>query len=150
MFLKPIASFKVRNEKELYRKVYDMDWSSFFSTQNTFQIKTTVNSRLFKHSHFVALKVKDAIVDRFRDDFKIRPNVDLEKADIKIAVHINREKVTISLDSSGEGLFKRGYRTGVGKAPLNEVLAAGLLLLSGWDKQSTFIDPNVWLRNNSY
>ena len=139
--LKPIAKFKVRNEKELYKKVYELDWTSIFKLSQTFSISSAVYSKQFKHSQFVAFKVKDAIVDKFRDELGERPNVEKNNADIKINVHVNRENVSISLDSSGEPLYKRGYRSETGSAPMNEVLAAGLILLSGWDTKSNFVDP---------
>jgi putative N6-adenine-specific DNA methylase len=139
--LKPIAFFKVRNEKELYKKVYDINWPALFNLDQTFSVSSAVHSDQFKHSQYVAFKVKDAIVDRFRDDLNERPNVDKDEPNIRINVHVNRENVTISLDSSGDSLFKRGYRMETGNAPMNEVLAAGLIALAEWDKKSNFVDP---------
>ncbi|WP_373516855.1 class I SAM-dependent RNA methyltransferase [Pricia sp.] len=139
--IKPIHTFSVRNEDELYKKIYAMEWSEFLSVDTTFAIDTTVNSDNFTHSLYVSQKVKDAIVDKFRDMDGSRPDVDVKDPDVRINVHINTEFCTISLDSSGRSLHHRGYRTATNIAPINEVLAAGLLLLSGWDGQCDFLDP---------
>ena len=139
--IKPIHSFPVRNENELYRKIYQMDWSDVLSTDSTFAIDTTLFSEVFTHSLYVSQKIKDAIVDKFRDSDGKRPSVDIKFPDIRINVHIHKEHCNISLDSSGRSLHHRGYRTATNIAPINEVLAAGLLLLSGWDGQSDFLDP---------
>lgn len=139
--IKPIHSFSVRDENELYKKIYAMEWSEFLSVDTTFAIDTTVNSDNFTHSLYVSQKVKDAIVDKFRDTDGSRPDVDVKSPDVRINVHINNEFCTVSLDSSGRSLHHRGYRTATNIAPINEVLAAGLLLLSGWDGQCNFLDP---------
>ncbi|HEA22233.1 MAG TPA: class I SAM-dependent RNA methyltransferase [Pricia antarctica] len=139
--IKPIHSFSVRNEDDLYKKIYAMEWSEFLSIDTTFAIDTTVNSENFTHSLYVSQKVKDAIVDRFRDMDGSRPDVDVKNPDVRINIHINDRLCTVSLDSSGRSLHHRGYRTATNIAPINEVLAAGLLLLSGWDGQSDFLDP---------
>jgi len=139
--IKPIHSFSVRNEDELYKKIYAMQWSQFLSVDTTLAIDTTVNSDNFTHSLYVSQKVKDAIVDKFRDMDGSRPDVDVKTPDVRINVHINKEFCTVSLDSSGRSLHHRGYRTVTNIAPINEVLAAGLLLLSGWDGQCDFLDP---------
>ncbi len=139
--LKPIAEFKVQNEQELYNAIQTINWSEYFDVNNTFAVDSVVHSPNFPHSKYVALKVKDAIVDQFREKFKKRPYVETEDPDIQINVHISNTLCTISLDSSGESLHKRGYRVKSTKAPLNEVLAAGMILLSGWDLKSNFIDP---------
>lgn len=139
--LKPIAEFKVKNEKELYDSIQTIVWSDYFDLKNTFAVDSVVYSEHFSHSKYVALKVKDAIVDQFREKFQKRPYVDTEDADINISIHISNDICTVSLDSSGDSLHKRGYRLKTTKAPLNEVLAAGMILLSGWDKQSVLIDP---------
>ena len=107
----------------------------------TLAIDATVHSTIFTHSQYTALKTKDAIVDKFRDTTKERPNIDLRFPDLKVNVHIDRQQCTISLDSSGESLHKRGYKTATNIAPINEVLAAGLVMLSGWDGQTDFMDP---------
>lgn len=139
--LKPIAEFKVKNEKDLYDAIQTIIWSDYFDLKKTFAVDSVVYSEHFSHSKYVALKVKDAIVDQFREKFQKRPYVDTEDADINISIHISNDICTVSLDSSGDSLHKRGYRIKTTKAPLNEVLAAGMILLSGWDKQSVFIDP---------
>ncbi len=138
--LKPILKFKAQTPKVLYRNVKKYEWEKLFSLTETFAIDTVVSSEYFKHSKFVALKVKDAIVDRFRDEFGERPSIDVDNPTIRLSVHIFNDTCTISLDSSGDSLHKRGYRTSSTVAPLNEALAAGMILLSGWDKDSEFID----------
>jgi len=139
--LKPIKTFRIRNEQDLYDAVYKMPWEKYLKPTGTLAVDTTVHSKLFTHSKFIALKTKDAIVDRFRNTTGERPNVDLRFPDLKINVHIDRQLCTISLDSSGESLHQRGYKTATNIAPINEVLAAGILMLSGWDGQSDFMDP---------
>ena len=139
--IKPIHSFSVTNENELYKKIYAMDWSEYLSIDTTFAIDTTVKSDNFTHSLYVSQKVKDAIVDKFRDTDGERPNVDVKHPDIRINIHIQKDHCNVSLDSSGRSLHQRGYRISTNKAPINEVLAAGLLLLSGWDGQCDFLDP---------
>lgn len=139
--IKPIHSFSVRTETELYRKIYSMDWAEYLSVETTFAIDTTVNSDNFTHSLYVSQKVKDAIVDKFRETDGKRPDVDIKDPDVRINIHIQKEHCNVSLDSSGRSLHQRGYRTATNIAPINEVLAAGLLLLSGWNGQSDFMDP---------
>ncbi len=139
--LKPITSKRIRDEKDLYNFIQSIDWSGYLNTEDTFAIHATVNSTLFNHSQFIALKTKDAIVDKFRDETGERPSVDLDYPDLSIDVHIQQDLCTVSLDSSGGSLHHRGYRTATNIAPINEVLAAGLLLLSGWDGQCDFLDP---------
>ncbi len=139
--LKPIETFKVFNEKDLYKGVYRMHWDKYLSADQTFAIDATVHSDRFSHSQFIALKTKDAIADKFRNIEGKRPNVDLKFPDLRIHVHIQHDRCTISLDSSGRSLHQRGYKTATNIAPINEVLAAGLIMLSGWDGQSDFMDP---------
>ena len=139
--LMPIHSFYVRNERDLYKNIYDFDWTAYLDLDKTFAIDTTLSSDLFTHSLFVSQKSKDAIVDKFRATHGERPNVDTQDPDIRINVHIQNNQCNISLDSSGKSLHQRGYRTATNIAPINEVLACGLLLLSGWDGQSNFLDP---------
>ena len=139
--LKPINRFRARDEEQLYRGVQNINWSSIFGMANTFAITASVNSDHFNHSKYVALKSKDAIVDQFRRKYGERPSIDVENPDIKINIHIARDQVTVSLDSSGDTLNKRGYRKEGVFAPLNEVLAAGLVSLSGWNKKTDFVDP---------
>jgi len=139
--LKPIETFKVKDEKDLYDKIYKMSWENYLKPTGTLAVDATINSQVFTHSLYVAQKTKDAIVDKFRDTTGQRPNVDLKFPDLKINVHIDRGICHISLDSSGDSLHKRGYKTATNIAPINEVLAAGLVMLSGWDGQSDFMDP---------
>jgi len=139
--LKPIVIFNVRSPKSLYRSVKEFKWEKIFQVKDTFAIDSVVSSNYFTHSKFVALKVKDAIADRFRSKFNERPSVDVDNPTIRIHVHIYEDQCTISLDSSGDSLHKRGYRTVKMMAPLNEALAAGMIMLSDWDRNSEFIDP---------
>lgn len=139
--LKPIHSFKAFNEKGLYSGVQSIDWSSYLSENQTFVVETTLHSDHFTHSQFVALKTKDAIVDQFREKTGNRPNIDKDFPDLRIHIHIDRDSVAVSLDTSGASLHHRGYRSATNIAPINEVLAAGMLLLSGWDGNAHFLDP---------
>ena len=139
--LKPIAKFKVINENDLYNKVKAIAWENYLKSDGSLAVGATLNGDTFTHSQYVSLKTKDAIVDRFRDQTGERPNVDLRFPDLKIDIHIDRHFCTVSLDSSGESLHKRGYKIATNIAPINEVLAAGLIMLSGWDGQSDFMDP---------
>lgn len=140
--LKPIYSFRVRNEKEYYEKLYNYAWEDFFPSSYTFAVEVTLATDLFHHSQYMTLRAKDAIVDRFRNKIGKRPNVDTLHPDIQIFIHIQKDnQVIVSLDTSGASLHHRGYRTQTNIAPINEVLAAGILLLSGWQGQSDFLDP---------
>ncbi|HMQ44040.1 MAG TPA: THUMP domain-containing protein [Mariniflexile sp.] len=139
--LKPIHAFSVKNEHDLYKNLYEMDWAKYVKPTGTIAVDATIHSELFTNSLYIAQKTKDAIVDKFRDTSGERPNVDLKFPDLKINVHIDRQQCTISLDSSGDSLHKRGYKLATNIAPMNEVLAAGLIMLSGWDGQSDFMDP---------
>lgn len=138
---KPLNTFRVFNEKDLYRNIHQMEWPDFFGHDKTFAIDTTMNSEVFNNSMFVALKAKDAIVDKFREVVRQRPNVNSQDPDIRINIHIHENTCTVSLDSSGNSLHQRGYRILTNIAPINEVLAAGLLLTSGWDGHTDFLDP---------
>ncbi|MGB5460031.1 MAG: THUMP domain-containing protein [Eudoraea sp.] len=139
--LKPIHSFYVKDETDLYKKIYEMEWSKYLNPEITFAIDATVNSENFTHSLYVSQKTKDAIVDKFRDTVGKRPDVDIKFPELRINIHIQMNQCNVSLDTSGRSLHQRGYRTATNIAPINEVLAAGLLLLSGWDGQSHFLDP---------
>ena len=139
--LKPIKRFKVFDEKQFYKEVYAIDWPSLFDAEKTFAFDATMYTELFKNSMFVSLKAKDALVDKFRASGLQRPNVDSQNADIRIHIHIQDSLCTLSLDSSGNSLHQRGYKKSVNIAPINEVLAAGLLLMSGWDGRTNFLDP---------
>ena len=139
--LVPIATFKAKNADDIYLQVKQLDWVQYMTSKTTFQIDATVYSDLFRHSQFVTYRVKDAIVDWWMEHEGKRPSVQLTNPDMYLNVHIAGDVVTLSLDSSGESLHKRGYRVENTQAPINEALAAGMLLLAGWDGQSDFYDP---------
>ena len=139
--LKPIQTFQAHNEKELYKNILKIDWEKYLTTESTFATHATTNSEVFNHSKYASLLVKDGIADYFRNKYDKRPNVDPENPDLTINLHINKHTCTVSLDSSGESLHKRGYKLDTIIAPMNEVLASGLILLSGWNKQDNFHDP---------
>ena len=140
--LKPIKRFKVFDEDDLYKKLMQMEWEREMDVDSTFAIGAVVNSKNFTtNSHYISLKSKDAIADYFRHKYHKRPNVDVKHPDIKIHVHILNDLCTVSIDSSGDSLHKRGYRSATNIAPINEVLAAGLVLLSGFTGDCNFIDP---------
>lgn len=139
--LKPIHSFRAWNEKALYAGVQSIDWSKHLDVNQSFVVDVTLSGEEFTHSQFVALKTKDAIVDQFRDKFGKRPDIDKDFPDLRINVHIFKEQCSIALDTSGNSLHHRGYRSATNIAPINEVLAAGMLLLSGWDGSTHFLDP---------
>lgn len=139
--LVPITTFSVTDEKSLYNSIQSINWDDYMDVTDTLAIDTVLNSDLFTHSQYLSQKAKDAIVDQFRAKYGERPSVELDKPTLRIHLHVFKDSCTVSLDSSGESLHKRGYRDKTNLAPLNEVLAAGMILLSGWDKRSTFIDP---------
>ena len=139
--LVPIAQFKARHTDDIYEQVKQIDWSEYMTTKMTFQIDATVYSDHFRHSQFVTYRVKDAIVDWWMERGSVRPSVKLTNPDLYLNVHIGGDIVTVSLDSSGESLHKRGYRVANTQAPINEALAAGMLLLAGWQGQGDFYDP---------
>jgi len=139
--LKPIYYFRATNEQNLYKGIQGIDWSKYLNEGQTFVIDTTIHSDNFKHTQFVSQKAKDAIVDQFRDKTGVRPSIDKDFPDLRINIHIDRDQVSVALDTSGASLHHRGYRTATNIAPINEVLAAGMLLLSGWDGSSDFLDP---------
>lgn len=136
-----MQEFNVNNEDQLYNAIQSINWSKYLNVNRTFAIDTVTNSSVFRHSKYVAFKTKDAIADQFRAKTGRRPSVDVENPDLRINVMINETNMKISLDSSGGSLHKRNYRIKTGDAPINEVLAAGLILLSGWDKEKPFLDP---------
>ena len=139
--LKPFAEFEANNEQELYDNVSRIKWEKILDVDGTFMIDSTTSGEIFKNSYYAALKTKDAIVDRFRRMFNQRPSIDTESADFKLNLHIADNKVTLLLNSSGDSLHKRGYRQAVGVAPINEVLAAGMIQLAGWNCDCNFYDP---------
>lgn len=136
-----VAKFRIREEKDIYKGAMKVDWTSFFDVKKTFVVKGAVQSTMFKHTKFPMLLVKDAIADTFREKVGDRPNVEVKSPQIAIDVYIKNDEVTLSLNTSGVPLFQRGYRSEVGLAPLNEVTAAILLRMSGWDRKSDFMDP---------
>ncbi len=136
-----IRSVRLKKDSDLYRNIFRIEWEKYISENKTIAVKAVVNSTMYNNSHYVALRVKDAIVDRMREKTAKRPDVDVKNPDIPIHVHIDRDILNVSLDSSGEPLYKRGYRTQSLEAPLNEVLAAGMILMTGWKGDTNFIDP---------
>ena len=139
--LKPIHQARIENEQALYQLFYEFPWEQYLDVSSKFVIDSVVNGTLFTHSQYASQKAKDGLVDQFRDRYNERPNVDLNRPDLRINLHIQNDQCTISLDSSGASLHHRGYRTATNIAPLNEVLAAGLIQLSGWQAQMDFLDP---------
>ena len=139
--LKPIHSVRIQNEESLYKLFYNFPWGNYMDVNSKFVIDSVVNGQIFTHSQYASQKAKDGIVDQFRDRFGKRPTVDLNRPDLRINLHINNDYSTISLDTSGASLHHRGYRVVTNIAPLNEVLAAGLIQLSGWQANTDFLDP---------
>lgn len=139
--LVPIKSFEVHDEHSLYDAIKKMPWEEYLDASDSLAIDTVLSTRIFNHSQFISQKAKDAIADRFREKFQVRPNVDLKNPTLRINLHINENICNVSFDSSGESLHKRGYREQTNLAPMNEVLAAGLVKLSGWQKHQPLIDP---------
>lgn len=139
--LVPLETIEARSPDELYHVLRAFDWESFMDVKDTFMFKVTLNSTYFTHSQFAAQKAKDALVDRFRDKYGSRPSVDTENPTLRIHLHITEDRCALSLDSSGGSLHQRGYRVETNAAPLNEVLAAGMVILSGWNKISPLVDP---------
>ena len=139
--LKPIYNFKAETADEVYEAIKLLDWDNYLSLDKTFSIDAVVFSHIFTHSKFVAYKVKDAIADWFVEKYKKRPSVSVSNPDLIFNIHISHNKCTLSLDSSGESLHKRGYRIDQTEAPLSEVLAAGMILKSGWRGESALLDP---------
>lgn len=139
--LKPIFEFKAEDADDLYEKIKTFNWENHLTTNSTFSIDATVYSDSFKHSKFVTYRVKDAIADYFMEKYNKRPSVRLDKPELILNIHIAQNHCTLSLDSSGNSLHKRGYRVSQNEAPLNEALAAGMILLTGWQGETDFIDP---------
>ncbi len=139
--LKPIKHFNAQSAEEVYDAVKAIEWEQYLANDKTFAVDAVVFSDEFRHSKFVAYKVKDAIADYFREKTGDRPNVRLNNPDLSLNIHVAQDKCTLSLDSSGESLHRRGYRQETMEAPLNEVLAAGMILMTGWQGECDFIDP---------
>jgi len=135
-----VKKFNVSDERDLYDKIKRVDWSKHLDKDGTLAIDPLVTNSTFPHSRYVAQLAKDAIVDQFRENTGVRPSVDLNDPDLRLNLHMNRNIATVYLDASGDSLHKRGYRTLTNIAPINEVLAAGIIQLTGWDKKSPFVD----------
>ena len=139
--LKPIKHFQAENADQVYEQIKDIAWEEYMQPASSFAVDAVVYSEAFRHSKFVAYRVKDAIVDYFREHSGKRPSVRLNNPDVQLNIHIAETECTLSLDSSGESLHRRGYRTEAVEAPLNEALAAGIILLTGWRGECDLIDP---------
>ena len=139
--LKPIKHFKANTADEVYDNIKSIAWENYLDNTKSFAVDAVVFSNEFRHSKFVAYKVKDAIVDYFRDQTGERPSVRINNPDVLLNIHIAEDRCTLSLDSSGESLHRRGYRQEAVEAPLNEVLAAGMILMTGWKGECDLIDP---------
>jgi putative N6-adenine-specific DNA methylase len=139
--LVPIETFMISNEDDLYQNLSKVSWEKYLDADATMAIHSSVHSEIFTNSHYVSLRSKDAIVDYFRKKYQKRPNIDTKHPDVQFDMHIQNNTCTLSLDSSGDSLHKRGYRTDTNIAPINEVLAAGLVLLTGYDGTQNFVDP---------
>ena len=139
--LKPIKHFKANTADEVYDNIKAIPWENYLDNSKSFAVDAVVFSNEFRHSKFVAYKVKDAIVDYFRDTTGERPSVRINNPDVLLNIHIAEDRCTLSLDSSGESLHRRGYRQEAVEAPLNEVLAAGMILMTGWKGECDLIDP---------
>ena len=139
--LAEVETFQAKNDVELYQKIQGVDWQRYLDPSQSMAVECVTNSDLFTHSQFIAQRVKDAVVDQLRDRTGKRPRVDREKPDLRISIHIADQRVGVLLDSSGSPLYKRGYRSEQHQAPINEVLAAGLLMLAGYDGTGHLVDP---------
>ncbi len=138
--LVPIKEAEINNEQELYEFVRTINWSRFLGAEDTLAVEVSLSTSLFSHTQYIAQKIKDAVVDQFRDSFGSRPSVNLDNPTLRINAFISNKTVSLSRDSSGESLHRRGYRVQQGPAPMNEVLAAGLIKLSGWDYNMPLVD----------
>ncbi len=137
----PIATFDAATPEALYDAIYAIDWDRYMHVDGTLAVDGTTSGEEFTHSKYVGLKTKDAVVDKFRDLYGRRPNVELDRPDLRIDVRINGTECTVSIDTSGDSLHKRGYRSATNMAPLNEVLAAGMVLMTGWKGERPLVDP---------
>ena len=139
--LKPIRQFKANSADDVYEQIKKIDWTEYLNVNTTFAVDSVVFSKEFRHSKFVSYKVKDAIVDQLREKTGQRPNISVTNPDLRLNMHIAEDDCTLSLDSSGESLHRRGYRQEAVEAPLNEVLAAAIILMTGWRGECDLIDP---------
>lgn len=138
--LLPLHEFTAKDEDELYAGIREVNWTSWMHSTGTLAVDSVVNSEIFTHSKYAALKTKDAIVDQFREKYRFRPSVDLDTPDLQVNLRINGNQCTVSIDSSGDSLHRRGYRIEANEAPLNEVLAAGMLKIAGWNGNTNLVD----------
>ena len=136
-----IASFRIKTKNDLYQSASKIKWSNIFDVNKTFAVKGAIYSDIFTNTHYPYLLVKDAIVDHFRDETRDRPNIEIKRPQVLIDVYIRNNQVTISINTSGNPLFQRGYRNAAGEAPINEVVAASLIRMSGWDRKTNLMDP---------
>jgi putative N6-adenine-specific DNA methylase len=139
--LKPLFHFEIKEQKDFYDRIFEFPWEDYLDAEHSFAIDAVISYTVFTNSQFVAQRAKDAIADRLREKLGSRPSVDLDNPDLKVNVHLFRDACTVALDSSGQSLHRRGYRKSTGPAPINEVLAAGLVKLSEWDPAVPFFDP---------
>lgn len=139
--LVPLQSIRFRDDESYYKALKKINWPELFSPQKTFSIHVSGESKIFRNTHYAELKAKDAVVDRFREETGERPNIELVKPDIALSIYVNQHNGEVYLDSSGDSLHRRGYRKEPGLAPLSEVLAAGIIQLTGWNGGKTFFDP---------
>lgn len=139
--LKPFCMIEIKKQEDLYNGIREIPWETVLDPSKTLAVDSVISDSVFTNSQYVAQKTKDAVVDRLRAIWNARPSVELDDPDIRINIHLHQSSCTVSIDSSGQSLHKRGYRRSVGPAPMNEVLAAGLILLTGWDQASPFVDP---------
>jgi putative N6-adenine-specific DNA methylase len=138
--LMPIHQFKASDEQTFYKRMREVDWWRYMDVRQTLAVDAIAKSDKFRHSHYVGLKTKDAIVDQFRDKMNRRPSIDTDQPDLKVNVHVHNDEVSVSLDASSESLHRRGYRASQNDAPLNEVLAAAMIQFSKWESPTTFCD----------
>lgn len=139
--LVPLKSFKATNEKDIYSNAYDIEWENYLNLSSTFAVDSVLHSKHFNHANYLALKTKDAVADRLRKIYGARPDVNPANPDLRINLYVSGDDAVLSLDSSGKSLHKRGWRISQNDAPLNETLAAGMVILSGWDGESVLYDP---------
>ena len=139
--LRPLKSFPVRKEEEIYKGIRELPWEKYLNANSLIAVDTVLGTQRFKHSGYISQLVKDAVVDRIREGSGQRPSVDLKDPDVRIHIHLTERGCNVSLDGSGESLHKRGYRVQAHQAPLNEVLAAGMIGLSGWEPSRPFLNP---------
>lgn len=138
--LVPLGEGEIRNEAELYQYVRSIPWDRYLGVNDTLAVEVALNTDIFSHTQYIAQKIKDAVVDQFRDKYGSRPSVDLQQPTLRINAYISNKTIQLSRDSSGDSLHRRGYRVHQGPAPMNEVLAAGLIKLSGWDGSVPLVD----------